>query len=131
MDPRNMSNKLKLLIEIKQILIVQVFTIITIYYLQGRQNKYRGNIINFFQDIQGFVNLLSHNPISFDIIIVRQQSSDDPNIFRDFTVRREKVNKALKWLKENNPYYNNIIIDYKILNSLSKNRSIINMLIQF
>jgi len=33
MDPRNMSNKLKLLIEIKQILIVQVFTIITIYYL--------------------------------------------------------------------------------------------------
>src|SRR6266496_3812720 len=51
-------------------------------------------------------------------------------MFRDFTVRKSKVCRALLWLRENNPYYNDITIDREILESLPKNRSIFNMLPQ-
>ncbi|GBB86547.1 hypothetical protein RclHR1_12970010 [Rhizophagus clarus] len=48
----------------------------------------------------------------------------------DFTVRREKIAKALFWLKANNPYYEDIIIDDEILNSIPQNGSIINQIQQ-
>src|SRR4051794_21583926 len=65
-DPGEVLDELKGLSEIEQILIAQVFTVITVYRLRGSQNGYRGNIINFPQDIEGFTNKLSQNPSSLD-----------------------------------------------------------------
>ncbi|RIA90130.1 hypothetical protein C1645_823756 [Glomus cerebriforme] len=56
MDPGEAPEKLKGLTEIEEMLIVQVFTVMTVYRLRGGQNGYMGNIINFPQDIQGFTN---------------------------------------------------------------------------
>ena len=44
--------------------------------------------------------------------------------FRDFTVRRSKVTRALYWLKENNRYYADVVIDEQVLQFLPKNGSI-------
>ncbi|PKK55249.1 hypothetical protein RhiirC2_671990, partial [Rhizophagus irregularis] len=55
---------------------------------------------------------------------MRRESENDTSGFRDFTVHREKIAKALYWLKANNPYYENIIIDDEILKSLPQNGSI-------
>ncbi|CAB4407286.1 unnamed protein product [Rhizophagus irregularis] len=102
MHPGEVPNELKGLSEIEEMLISQVFTVMTVYRLRGGQNGYRGH----------------------------RQSSNNPTVFRDFTVRRRKVCKALLWLKENNPYYNDIIIDTNLLETLPENDSIFNMLPQ-
>src|SRR6266498_4154589 len=41
--------------------------------------------------------------------------------FKDFNVKHAKVARTLNWLKKNNKYYANIIIDNKVLSSLSIN----------
>ena len=90
MDPGEVPSELKDLTEIEEMLIAQVFTVITVYRLREGQNGYRGNVINFSRDIQSFTNKLSRDPSTLDVLVVRHQSSDDPSTFRDFTVRREK-----------------------------------------
>ncbi|PKY50788.1 hypothetical protein RhiirA4_424014 [Rhizophagus irregularis] len=126
----DVPDELKGLNEIEEMFISQVFTVMTVYRLRGRQNGYRGHVINFSQDIQDFTKQLLRDLRSLDILVVRWQSSNNSMVFRDFTVRRSKVCKALLWLKENNPYYEDIIIDTNILQSLPENDSIFNMLSQ-
>jgi len=47
MDPGDVPNKLEGLTEIEEMLIAQVFTVMTVYRLKGRQTGYRGSFINF------------------------------------------------------------------------------------
>ncbi len=47
MDPGDVSDELEGLTEIEEMLIAQVFTVMSVYRLQGGQNRYRGNVINF------------------------------------------------------------------------------------
>ncbi|CAG8824316.1 17766_t:CDS:2, partial [Racocetra persica] len=72
-----------------EMLIAQVFPIISVYNLREGQYAYRENIINFSQDIQGFVIHFSHHPSLFDIFIIRRPSFNG-STFQDFQVRREK-----------------------------------------
>ena len=73
---------------------------------------------------------MPRSPSSLDILVVQRESANDPSAFRDFIVRRGKVGRALIWLKENNPYYRDIIIDDEILQSLPENGSIVNIVPQ-
>lgn len=124
MDPGDIPDELKGLTEIEEMLIAQVFTVMTVYRLRGGQTGYRGNVINFPQDIQEFTNRLPRHPSSLDVLVIRRQSANDSTAFRDFIVRRAKVRNALMWLKANNRYYADIIIDQEILQSLPENDSI-------
>src|SRR5437773_7118904 len=45
---------------------------------------YRGNVINFLQDIREFTKRLPRTPSSIDILIVRRQSADDLTVFQNF-----------------------------------------------
>ncbi|CAB4427789.1 unnamed protein product [Rhizophagus irregularis] len=99
MDPGEVPDELQGLTDIEEMLIAQVFTVMSVYRLR-------------------------------DILVVRRESANDTSGFRDFTVRREKIAKALYWLKANNPYYEDIIIDDEILKSLPQNGSIINQIHQ-
>ena len=85
-------------------LIEQVFPVVSVYTLPGGQHAYRGNIINFPQDVNEFAARLPRQPSSLDLLIVRRYSENGSN-FRDFHVRRGRVMRALHWLKENNKYY--------------------------
>ena len=44
--------------------------------------------------------------------------------FKNFNVQHTKVTRTLHWLKENNRYYANIIIDEEILSTLPENGSV-------
>ncbi|PKK59202.1 hypothetical protein RhiirC2_719980, partial [Rhizophagus irregularis] len=69
MHPGDVPNELKGLSEIEEMLISQVFTVMTVYRLRGGQNGYRGHVINFPQDIQGFTKQLLRDPRSLDVLV--------------------------------------------------------------
>ena len=101
-----------------------------VYTLPGGQHAYRGNIINFPQDVQEFAARLPRDPSSLDLLIVRRYSEDGSN-FWDFYVRQERVVRALNWLKKNNKLYRDINIDDEILQTLPENGLILEKLLQF
>jgi hypothetical protein len=124
MDPGEVPDELRDLTEIEEMLIARVFPVMSIYRLRGGQNGYRGNVINFPQDVQEFATKLPRHPSSLDVLVIRRQSANNLEAFRDFRVRRLKVARALLWLKENNRYYADITIDHEALQSLPIDDSI-------
>ncbi|CAG8721900.1 10501_t:CDS:2, partial [Racocetra fulgida] len=92
--PGDVPEELQGLTKIEEMLIAQVFPVMVVYRLCGGQHGYRGNVINFPQDIEEFTT--------------------------------HKIIRALSWLKENNQYYSEIVIDNKNLNCLSENSFIDN-----
>jgi hypothetical protein len=110
-------------------LIAQVFPVVSVYTLSGGQYAYRGNIINFPQDMQEFAARLPQDLLSLDLLIV-QCYSENRNNFRDFNVRLKKVIQALQWLKANNKLYQDIVIDNEVLQTLPENGSIAEQLPQ-
>ncbi|RGB30961.1 hypothetical protein C1646_764669 [Rhizophagus diaphanus] len=83
MDPGKVPQELQDLTDIEEMLIAQVFPIVSVYNLSGGQYAYHGNIINFSQDIQEFVMRLSRNPSTLDLVIIRCYTENRSN-FRDF-----------------------------------------------
>ena len=59
-----------------------------------------------------------------DVLVVHRQSTTNSEVFRNFRVRRAKVVLALDWLKKNNRYYVDIIIDHEVLQSLPVDGSV-------
>ncbi len=94
MDSENLSEKLQNLTEIEEMLIAQIFLVILIYYLHGGQYVYKGNVINFSQDVHEFTTRLSRNLTSLDVFVVYQQSANG-SMFRDFNVHHDKIAQAL------------------------------------
>lgn len=115
MDPGEVPDELQDLTEVEEMLIARVFPVMSVYRLRGGQHGYRGNVINFPQDVQELAKKLPRHPSSLDVLVIRRQSASNSEAFRDFRVRRSKVVHALSWLKENNRYYADIIIDYEVL----------------
>ena len=64
------------------------------------------------------------------MLIICRQLEINSTSFKDFIMHQSKIGKALIWLKENNQYYENIIIDQEILNFLSENDLITKMFSQ-
>ncbi|GES80914.1 uncharacterized protein LOC105316640 [Rhizophagus clarus] len=95
MDPGEVPDELRDLTEIEKMLIARVFPVMSIYRLRGGQNGYRGNVINFPQDVQEFATKLPRHPSSLDVLVIHRQSTSDLEAFRDFRVRRLKVARAL------------------------------------
>ncbi|GBB96110.1 hypothetical protein RclHR1_26870001 [Rhizophagus clarus] len=69
MDPGDVPEELQGLTEIKEMLIAQVFMVMSVYRLQGEQHEYRENVINFPQDVQEFTTHLPHHLSSLNILI--------------------------------------------------------------
>ncbi|RIB15910.1 hypothetical protein C2G38_2191363 [Gigaspora rosea] len=113
--------------EIKEMLIAQVFTVVSAYSLHGGQYVYCGNINNFPHYVQEFATRLLHCPSSLDMLVVRRHYADR-TAFRDFIVHSKKVTQALLWLKENNIFYHDIEIADDIFNPYPKNDLLIDQL---
>ncbi|PKC50801.1 hypothetical protein RhiirA1_485314, partial [Rhizophagus irregularis] len=58
------------------------------------------------------------HPSLLDVLVIRRQFASNAEAFRNFKVRRDKVTQALIWLKQNNRYYSDVIIDHEILQFL-------------
>ncbi|EXX58012.1 hypothetical protein RirG_201910 [Rhizophagus irregularis DAOM 197198w] len=70
MDPGEVPDELQGLTDIEEMLIAQVFMVMSVYRLQGGQNSYKGNVINFPQDVREFTRHLPRNPSSLDVLVV-------------------------------------------------------------
>ena len=77
---------------------------------KGSQYKTRGNVITFPQDIAPLCPTLPRLPKSLDVLLVRKPHARSPNDYKDFRVRKVKVLAFLRYLKENNPYYADVVI---------------------
>ena len=69
--------------------------------------------------------ILPRLPREEDIISVRRQGKDDSH--KDFRVRRHRVEGALRWLKDNNPAYAEVVIDEARLQNLPANGELPNL----
>ena len=123
MDPGDAPDELRDLTEIEKMLIARVFPIVSVYCLHGGQYAYHENVINFPQNVVEFATRLPRNPSSLDVLVVQCRSANGLT-FRNFTVRHTKVTCALYWLKQNNRYYGDIVINEEVLLFLSENGSI-------
>ncbi|CAG8803458.1 10099_t:CDS:2 [Cetraspora pellucida] len=90
MDLGNVPEELQGLTEIEEMLIAQIFPVVSVYRLRGGQYAYRGNVINFPQDVSEFTTRLPRHPSSLDILVVRHQSANS-SAFRDFNICRVKL----------------------------------------
>lgn len=115
------------LTQIEEMLIAQVQPIVSVFVVRGGQLSYRGNIINFPQDVHSFVNTLPRDPENLDVMIVRQPSHDS-STFRDYKVRRGHVEAWLRWLKAHNIFYAEINIDEDALDRLPEDGSVYHQL---
>ena len=70
MDPGEAPEELQGLTDIEEMLIAQVFTVMSVYRLRGGQHGYRGNIINFPQDVQEFTTHLPRQPSTLNVLVV-------------------------------------------------------------
>ena len=93
MDPGEVPDELRDLTEVEEMLIARVFPVMSVYRLRGGQHGYRGNVINFPQDVQEFASRLPRDPSLLDVLVIRRQSVSNPEAFRDFKVRRAKVTR--------------------------------------
>ncbi|CAG8503777.1 4193_t:CDS:2 [Paraglomus occultum] len=96
MDPGDIPEELQDLTEIEEMLIARAFTVMSIYRLRGGQYGYRGNVVNFPQDICEFATRLPRHPIVIGSSNHTTPFCYDLTAFRDFTVRRAKVACALR-----------------------------------
>ena len=77
---------------------------------KGGQYKTCGNVITFTQDLNNLCKSLPCLPEELDVLIVRKPGARDPSTYKDFCIRKFKVLRLLRFLKEYNPYYSHIII---------------------
>ena len=82
----------------------------------GGQFGYRNHVVAFPQDVNTFTRELPRRVTDAGILIVRKPGLQ--NTHRDYVVRRDAVMNALIWLKQNNPYYTDIVISDENLASL-------------
>jgi len=73
-----------------------------------------GHCVAFPQKIDKPAKILPNLPSEINIIKVRKQGQNDT--FKDFNVSRYKIQNTLIWLKNNNPFYSDIIISKERLN---------------
>ena len=122
MDPGPQPDVLKKLTFVEEQLIAQVHPVITVYRLKGGQFGYSGQVINFHQDITNFTTSLPHSIDTISqYIFVRRHEGEG---YKDFIVNRNNVKAALAYLKNNNPWYRDIIIDENNLERLPDNESV-------
>ena len=109
MDPGVVTQELSGLTDAEQMLIARLAPAIHVRMLKHGGIAARGHCIAFPQAVQEPATILPRLPAEVDIIRVRRQGKDDTH--KDFRVRRHRVEAAIRWLKDNNPAYSNIIID--------------------
>ncbi|KAE8740744.1 hypothetical protein FOCC_FOCC013730 [Frankliniella occidentalis] len=123
MDPGAVPLELQGLTFIEEQLIARVHPVLSVYKLKGCQYGYKGNVINFFQDVQGFATQLPHRieDISSIITVTFKNHRGDSC---DFQVRAKKVRDALVWLKANNEFYSCIEISDANLDDLPEDGNV-------
>ena len=116
MIPCMTPEELKDLTQVEEMLISRALPIINVFLLKGGQRAYGGHCINLPQNVSEVVNSLPRYAEDIKVIIVKMKGKNDT--CKDALVRRQKVEKALRWLTHNNPVYKDIQINNDALQKL-------------
>ena len=116
MDPMSVPEELSEMSDAEQMLIARLAPTVHVHMLKHGGIASWGHCIAFPQAVQEPATIPTRLPAEVDIICVRRQGKDDTH--KDFRVRRHRVEVALRWLKDNNPAYADIVIDGARLQNL-------------
>lgn len=130
MCPGVVPDCLKDLTLMEQILISPVKPYIYTFFLKrGGQYGYRGQVINFPQNISTIVNYLPHSISSLSECVIFKQPNHDLTRYRDIRVRRQKIQDALSFLMVNHKYFiNRIQLSQENLDQLPEDSTIESLL---
>ncbi|KAG7009693.1 ATP-dependent DNA helicase [Physcia stellaris] len=131
MDPGAVLRSLPELTIAEELLIARVHVLMSYSRVKGVQYKYSGHIINFMQNTPKVVSKLPSLPRELQILHLKPSSANLKNSAvqreydRRFNVRRDHVEKWLRYLIANHPDYANMTIDADRLSQLPENGSIL------
>lgn len=126
MDPLEVPDELKELSYIEEQLISKVHPLISLYKIKAHKFGYKGNVINFPQDVNEFAKKITTRKVSDLSCVVRTRESENP---KEFSVNVSKVRRAVLWLKTNNPYYHDIEISEDNLSMLLEDGNVFESLV--
>ena len=118
MDPGPVPLCLEGLTQVEQILIARGCPVTCVYRKKGGQHGYKNHVLNFPQDIQGFLDSLPSYVSDLPFLVVRRMGQDNSHRDFKFKVRRTRVYDALVWLRDNNRFYQDIHINMDAVSSL-------------
>ena len=103
MTPSQVPSQLRGLTQTEETLIARSLPIMRVYIKPGGQRGYSGHCINLSQDVKQLASSLPRYPKDIAVSVIKIKGAN--NTFKDVIVRKQKVQDALLWLIENNPYY--------------------------
>ncbi|KAK3923180.1 ATP-dependent DNA helicase [Frankliniella fusca] len=123
MDPGVVPPELLGLTFVEQLLIALIHPVLSVFKLKGCQYGYKGNVINFLQDVKSFATMLPYRIEDLNsVLTVTYRNGTEKS--SDFQVRAKKVRDALLWLKVNNDYYKDIEISEENLAELPEDGNV-------
>ena len=125
MDPMAVPEILSDMSDAEQMLIATLAPTVHVHLLKHGGIASKGHCIAFPQAVQEPATILPRLPAEVDIIRVRRQGKDDTH--KDFRVRRYRVERALHWLKDNNPAYGDVVIDGARIENLPEDGELPNL----
>ena len=95
------------------LLIQQISPFIPVIHIRNGSIGSRGHVVSFYQDISNICNVFPRLPTEVTMVkVVRSSVTRNEDVIQKaFTVNKNRVLMALKWLKEHNPHYAHIQID--------------------
>ena len=125
MDPMCVPEELSGMSDAEQMLIARLAPTVHVHMLKHGGIASKGHCIAFPQAVQEPATILPRLPAEVDIIRVRRQGRNDTH--KDFRVRRHSVEQALRWLRDNNPAYGDIVIDDARIQNLPEDGELPNL----
>ena len=116
MDPQSVPPELSDLSIIEQQLICRISPCINIHMLKHGGIASAGHCVTFPQEVNEPAKISPRLSSEINIVRVRKLGKNDTS--KDYSVRRQKIQEALLFLKNNNSAYTDIIISQDRLNSL-------------
>ena len=117
MDPEEPPRWAKGLTQIEQMLVSPILPIMSVYTVKGGSQRFKGNCINFPQNMQTIASELPRLLKDLDILIMHAPGNR-PNC-RTFEVRRQTVAEFCRNAKQHNlPGWEDVVISEENLNAL-------------
>ncbi len=110
MDPGKLPACLEGMTQVEEMLIARACPIMTVYRKHGGQRGYSGHVLNLPQSIEQFLSALPPHVSELPLLSIKRTGSNNSEAY--FKVHRDKVLNALLWLKHNNRFYHDIVINY-------------------
>ena len=116
--PNDIKSEFEKLSMIEEMIIAPVIAIMQVYRLPNGALTARGFVANFAQDINEITRVLPRLPKDLPILILKKV--DQQNRAKQFMVNRNRIQKVLTYLCENNQMFieNNIKMDNNRLEAL-------------